>query len=101
MSFKTRVYHTILLFTICIFSVSKARNNSPYNNDSILITTNINEALVTQNPEEAATLIYDTRRHIKNSDNLTKQLFYFNLGRYFFIKGDLDSAQANCNLAKY
>lgn len=99
-NFKKHLYFSILLITMSVLSGGKAANNLTYNKDSILITTNINKALAIQNPNEAITLINETRTQINNSDSLTKQLFYFNLGRYFFIKGNLDSAQANCKYGK-
>jgi len=100
MNFKTQVYSTIQLLFLLIFLNLKATIHSNFKKDSILIANTINNALTIQNTNEALILINNTRQQIKNADSLTKQFFYFSLGKYFFLKGNLDSAQTNCNYGK-
>jgi len=78
----------------------KVQSNLEFKIDSILIANMLEKVLTTQNNNDAIILINSTRKEIKNAGDFTRQFFYYNLGKYFFIKGNLDSAQSNCTYGK-
>jgi len=95
MNFKQSLF--IFLQAIYFLTSSQASTILKFKSDSTIIINSINAAILTKNDSVALKLINYARIQIKKGDSLIKQLFYFNLGKLYFLKGNLDSAQSNCN----